>query len=512
MGQHRNTVADRRCDIKLSIYNRTGHFIKPKKPMNQKIKYDLIIAGAGSAGMPCAILAAEQGANVLVIEKSDQVGGTLHLSAGHLSAGGTRRQRAMHIDDSPDQHYADVMRVCRHTADPKLLRLAVDEAPHTLDWLDDLGFAFDPTTPKLVFGHVPYQTPRTYWGTERAFSIFKVLKPLWDRYVDSGQITVKLGHAMQSLVVDNDRVIGLVADKNGENITFVGKNVVLTTGGYAANPAFFAKVHPQRPRLLSTAALTSTGDGIIVAQQVGGVFRGAEQHISSLGGIEAESGSGRVDYWTLWGMFFTAKYRPPREIYVNANGQRFLNEDELDPDARERIIAQQPGERFWAIFDDASIDKGDGLIRDWDGDQIRAAAQSEKFAWRANTLAELADKTGLPAKALQITVAEYNQAVGRRTDPAFGRHTLADPIAQAPFYALLTYTSSLISFGGLHVDEHLQVLDAQGLPITGLYAAGEILGAGATSGNAFCGGMLITPALSFGRILGRQLGKQVGKI
>jgi fumarate reductase flavoprotein subunit len=473
--------------------------------MTHETPHDLVIAGAGTAGMACAITAAERGAKVLVVEKSDRVGGTLHLSAGHLSAGGTRRQQARHIADSPDQHYADVMRVCRHTADPKLLRLAVDEAPHTLDWLEDLGLDFEPTTPKVVFGHVPYLVPRTCWGVDGGLSVLKAMLPQWDRYMASGHIELRLGHALHQLLVENGRVVGLTALARGQAVPFFGQNTVLTTGGYAASPSFFAQAHPDRPRLLSTAAPTSTGDGIIAAQALGAAFRGADKHISSLGGIEAEPGSGRVDYWQLWGLFFSAKYRPPRELYVNALGQRFMNEDELDPDTRERAVAQQPGECFWAIFDEASIDAGPCLVRDWSGEQLRAAALAQKFAWRANSLAELAQLTGLPTGALETTVADYNRAVAQGTDPAFGRHTLAGPVAVPPFYALLSYTCTLISFGGLQVDEHLRVLDVRGVPIAGLYAAGEVLGAAATSGNAFCGGMLITPALSFGRVLGRRL-------
>ncbi len=474
---------------------------------NTAQKYDLIVVGAGTAGMPCAIMAAEQGAKVLVIEKADKIGGTLHLSAGHMSAGGTRRQKAMGIDDSPEKHYEDVMRVCKNTADPALVALATREAPYTIDWLEDLGFPFEPTTPKLVFGHVPYQTPRTYWGTDAARSIFQTILPLWEKYVKSAHIEVRLQHQLTDLIVHKNQVVGVQVRHNKNKVDFFAKNTVLTTGGYASNPEFFAKVHPERPRLLSTAAPTSTGDGIMVAQKAGAAFRWAEKHISSLGGVELEPGSGRTDYWNAWAMVFTSKYRPPREIYVNAEGKRFLNEDELDPDVRERIIARQPGEKFWLIFDDPSIDDGEPVIRGWKPEQIRKAAREGKFIQQADSIEALAAKTGIPTEALKKSIETYNKAVAEKNDPEFGRSTLTHAISKAPFYAMLSYTSSLISFGGLHVNANLQVLDRQGNVINGLYAAGEVLGAAATSGNAFCGGMLITPALSFGRILGRQLGK-----
>ena len=475
---------------------------------SSNFSYDLIVVGAGTAGMPCAIAAAEQGAKVLVIEKSDRIGGTLHISAGHMSAGGTRRQRAMGIDDSPEKHYQDVMRICKNTADPDLVRLATNEAPHTIDWLEDLGFPFEPSTPKLVFGHVPYQTPRTYWGVDAGRSILHTILPMWEKYVASGHITLRLSHQLTGLLTNKSRVIGISTLTEGKSVNFFAKNTVICTGGYASNPDFFAKVHPNRPRLLSTAAPTSTGEGIIAAQTIGAQFRGADKHISSLGGIELVPQSGRTDYWGAWAMVFTARYRPPREIYINAVGERFMNEDEIDPDMRERIVAQQPGEKFWLIFDDASINDGEPIIRGWTPKQIRLAAKEGKFIWQSETIEALANQIGVAKEKLTTSVANYNKAVAEKHDPEFGRSTLAHPIAHPPFYALLSYTSSLISFGGLCVNKDLQVIDNQGNPIKGLYAAGEALGAAATSGNAFCGGMLITPALSFGRMLGRKLGQK----
>jgi predicted oxidoreductase len=125
--------------------------------------------------------------------------------------------------------------------------------------------------------------------------------------------------------------------------------------------------------------------------------------------------------------------------------------------------------------------------------------------WQADSLETLAEKTGLPKDNLLNTINRYNGMVFNQHDPDFGRPFLTNTLVQPPFYAVLTYAINLITFGGLKVNENLKVMHHNGQPIEGLFAAGEILGAGATSGNAFCGGMLVTPALSFGRILGRTL-------
>lgn len=472
--------------------------------ISQSTNWDLIIVGAGTAGMPCAIAAAEHHAQVVVIEKASDVGGTLHITGGHLSAAGTRRQRQRGIDDSPDRHFADVMRISRGTADPVLVRLAVDEAPRTLDWLDDLGFPFAPETPALVYGHEPYSVPRTYWGVEAGKSILATLRPLWDRYRASGNITLLLEHELIELLWDGQRVIGVVVQGWRGRLKLQGKAVVLTTGGYAANPHLFAEVTPGHPRLISAASPTSTGDGLLAARRLGAAFRNGDKYLPSLGGLELEPGSGRADWWAAWALVFSPVYRLPREIYVNERGERFIAEDEMSPDRRERALLEQPGQRFWLVFDDVALHDGPSVVRQWDAAEIRARAAEGKVVWSADTLQELARKAGIDADGLQQTVKCYNEAVRCGHDP-LGRVQLTHPIEKPPFYALLTYGTSLVSFGGLAVDGRLRVLDEQGNPIPGLYAAGEILGAAATSGQAFCSGMLLTPSLSFGRWLGRRL-------
>ncbi|MCH8188930.1 MAG: FAD-dependent oxidoreductase [Proteobacteria bacterium] len=101
--------------------------------------WDVIIVGAGTTGMPAAIFAAQRGARVLILEAAPEVGGTLHLSAGQMSAAGSRLQAEKGIEDTPDEHYDDCMRISNNTADPVLVRLAVDNAADTLDWLQDIG-------------------------------------------------------------------------------------------------------------------------------------------------------------------------------------------------------------------------------------------------------------------------------------------------------------------------------------------------------------------------------------
>jgi flavocytochrome c len=477
------------------------------------IQYDVIIIGAGSAGIPCAIRAAERGLQVLVIEKDTEPGGTLHVTAGHLSAGGTKRQKDLGIDDNTDNHWKDVQRISNNTADEVIAKKAIELAPAAIDWLQELGYCFHEKSPVTIYGHEAYGQPRTYFGAGDYFggpimqpgkAVLQTLLPVFEKLVEKGNITLLCNHSLQKITVDNCRVAAIEVLNNEQIKLFKGKSIVLTTGGYAANKTFFEEQHPGL-RLISTAKETSTGDGIKAALEAGCIFHNADKHISTLGGVETEPGSGRASFWNAWARVSNSHDRKPREIYVNERGERFMNEFDLTVDERERIVLQQPGKRFYVVFDEAALQDGPCVVVQWDAEKLKEEAAKEKCCWAAGSIEELAEKINVPAETLAATVHTFNQFAASQKDTGFGRTYLQHNLTQAPYYALLVYAYALISFGGIKVNEQLQVVHRDGAVIENLYAAGEILGAGTTSGNAFCGGMLLTPAISFGKWLGENI-------
>ena len=466
------------------------------------MEFDVIIVGAGTAGMPCAITLAEHGARVALIEKDPEVGGTLHLSAGQMSGSGSRLQRAKGIDDSPDAHLADIDRLSHGKVDPAITRLAVEGAGATIDWLEDLGFPFPDDQPIIYYGHDPYTTPRTYWGTELGVSILNVVKPRLEELVAAGKIDLRLEHRLTDLIVEGERVVGVrVETPGGGSGELRSSAVVLATGGYAANRALFDLYHPGLTVLLG-ARHTSQGEGLLAAQRIGAGFRGAEHHLSTVGGIETGPEPGTSDLWEALGNT-NANNRIAREIYVNARGERYVAEDEPSQDVQEHALQAQGG-RSWLVFDEASIDEDEPLVVGWSAEMLRDHADAGKIAWRAGSLEELARLAGIDAAGLTRTVAAFNAACAAGHDP-LGRKALDRLITAAPFYALRSDGVTATSFGGLTLDAELRVTRADGTPIAGLFAVGEVMGAGATMGNGFCSGMCVTPALTLGRRLGRQL-------
>jgi len=474
-----------------------------------RVEGDVVVVGAGTAGLACSISAADHGARVVTVEKTDRIGGTMLVAGGHLSAAGTRRQRAAGIQDSPEDHFDDVMDISDGKADRDVVRMAVKEAPRTVDWLDNLGFPFDLATPAIPEEHEPYSVPRTYWGVNGGHSILRTIRPLWDRHVTAGRIRPLLEHECTDLVVEDGTVRGVQADGPEGPVEVRADVTVLTTGGYGSNPDFFESVTPGDTRLVSNAKASSTGDGIEIARRHGASFSDADKQVPIIGGIETEPGSGRADYQERWAHVVNVEDRDTHEIYVNVDGERFVAEDDYGPAVNQRAVADQPGTRFWIVFDEAGLEAADQpVISGLDRNGIRDLADEGGIAWRADDPKTLATKAGFDPDGFRRTLEEFNDAVRAGEDP-LGRTYLPAPLETPPYYAVVTHETTLVTFGGLDVNDDLQVLDTDGTPIPGLYAAGEALGAAATSGDDYASGMLLTPSLSFGRILGRRLAPPV---
>ncbi len=461
--------------------------------------YDVIVVGAGTAGIPCAVEAAAAGRSVLLLDKASQIGGTLHVSGGHLSGAGTARQREHGIDDSVDAHYADIMRISNDTARPDITRLAVDLAAPTVDWLSEQGFDFAQDCPRIVYGHEPYGTARTYYGPDAARSILAVLAPLLEQHVASGGIDLELETPVTELLTRAGAVVG-VQTPAGKRY---GTSVVIATGGFGFAPELFREL--EGAPLVTASAETSTGDGIVLAQNVGAGLAGRGSYLPTFGGLPPEDG-GRVT-WELRPLL-VATERPPQEIYVDRSGHRWVAEDEVSIDDKERALVTIEDMTFWMVFDAAALRDSHPMVIGWDREDIDAKAGVRLGVHRADTLAGLAGSAGIDPQGLVDTVERYNRHVEAGEDPDFGRRHLPAPIAEGPFYAIRNHALTLITFTGVDIDSELRVRREDGSVIPGLYAVGEVLGAAATSGNSFCGGMLITPAIAFGRHLGQRLGAE----
>jgi succinate dehydrogenase/fumarate reductase flavoprotein subunit len=467
------------------------------------MRYDIVVVGAGAAGIPAALFAAREGADVLLVEVADRIGGTFHLSTGHMSAAGTRVQAVKNIHDSAELHFADVMRISRGTVKPDLARLAVDNAADTLHWLLDIGLEIEPDHPIIHYGHEPYSIPRTYWAPEGGLAILEVLRPLVDEAVLAGALTLWTYTRMTGLLADDaGAVTGITAERGGESLEISAGAVVLTTGGFSANPDLFAALSNGYP-LHGGGYHHGLGDGLEAARRVGAHVSGGEKFLPTFAGVPEPAAPGGVTFTTQT----YPQFRQPWEIYVDTGGRRFVREDEPSVDSRERALASIPDMRFWAIYDSEIARHAPSFFLFEEEEVARHFAENPSYV-EAASIEELADVIGCKREPLERTVREYNEAIYAGTADPLGRQHRPRPIAVPPFYAVEHLGWSILSFAGLDIDAQMRVLTASGEPIPSLYAAGEAIGFGATSGNAFVGGMSVTPAMTFGRLLGARLGKQ----
>jgi len=336
------------------------------------------------------------------------------------------------------------------------------------------------------------------------------LMPHWDQGVKSGHIDLKLEHSAQDFVIHEGRYDTLVCAHGTDKVVISGESIVVTSGGYGSNHEMFHVKHPT-VKLVSAAYPNSTGEVTRILEGKGVPFEHAPYHLSSLGGIELEPGSGRCDFYEGWASILTSVYRQPRDIYIDSHGKRFMREDEINPDTRERILLEKDIWSFWIVFDEAALmERGEGgvenpLIIGWDTAKMKAAAEDGIFMKKADTLTGLAQQIEVPADQLSATITKFNGMIDSGSDPDFGREYLENKISDAPYYALKVHASVLVTFGGIKVNQDLQVIGKNNEALPGLYAAGEVIGLGATSGKAFCSGMAITPCLSFGKWLGDRL-------
>lgn len=466
-------------------------------------RYDLIIIGGGTAGMPAAIFGARRGLSVLVIDAAPQIGGTLMLSSGQMSAAGTKLQKQLGIDDTPEEHFQDLMRISRGTIDQEIVRLAVNNAAATFDWLVDNGYKVLPGYPVKGILHEPYTKRRYYWSALRGVAIFEAMRPQLMQAVNEGKVDLLLEHRAVALQMGKNGLIAAVTaeDSGGKRVNLHGKNVLLATGGYASNPKMFEQ-YSGLPKYLNMSYPYAQGEGHLLAQSVGGYMRYAEKYLTNFGTLLS---SYDVPSTRLATTLFHPHLRQPWEIYVNSRGERFVREDVPSVDAREQALRFQPHFRHWVVFDQNILEKAPPILENWTREAIAEAFKARRpNFYQSDTIEGLAKAAGLPERQLLATIEAYNYGVTTGND-FFGRQHLPAKIEKPPFYAIRHQGTSVTSTAGIAVNNKLQVVRKDGSVIANLYAAGEILGAGATQGQAFCGGMMVTPALTFGRLLGSSI-------
>ena len=464
--------------------------------------WDVIVIGGGTAGLPAAIFAAQRGLKVLIIEKAPIIGGTLFLSTGQIAGAGTIFQQRKGIKDSPDQHYDDIMRINHNTSDPALTRILVDHAGTTINWMERNGYSIFNHHPVKKIAHDPFKVARYQQGPMGGISILNVLRPMVEQETKKGNITILLEtSAIDLMQSSNGDVNGVVVEnKEGKTMEYKGRKIILASGGCASNPQLYEELH-NVPLYCQIAYPQSQGMGLLLGQSVGGYLRGGEKYSPLYGMILADEKYPSP----MFAIVKNSIERLPWEILVNSEGNRFVQEDHESIDHMEHVIKEQPGHRHWAILDQNMLGQMPQLIYNWPNERIVNESEKQKMFKKHDSIRELAIKSGLHPLNLESTIREYNDNLNENNSDTFGRQHRPLPIKQPPFYSIRMQGWSLVSFAGLGINENFEVIKPGGEPIKNLYAIGEVIGFGATSGNSYVNGMGVTPAITYGKLLGESI-------
>ena len=457
---------------------------KPKTTNEEEnIKSDIVVIGAGGAGLAAAIEAYDAGVGVVIIEKMPVAGGNTVRATGGMNAAETKFQEAEGIEDSIEVFYADTMKGGYEKNNPELVKYFTENSAGAVEWLDSLGITLNNIS--TSGGQSINRTHRPADGSAVGdYIIAGLLEEIKERNIPIYYQTT----ATKLITDDSGKVIGVEAVTKGndgkeETIVFDAIAVAITTGGFGNNFTMLTEYAPELDGFVTTNHSGATGDGIVMVQEIGGALVDMEE-IQIHPTVEQSTSE-----------MITEATRGDGGILVNQEGVRFTNEL-LTRDVVSANIIALPEKSAYVIFNKTITDES-----------VAIAKYTQKdYCITADTIEELAEKLDMDPTVLRATLDTWNEAVATGNDEEFGRTTgMENDLSVGPYHAVKIAPGVHHTMGGVKINIETEVLTETGSAIAGLYAAGEIVG-GLHGGNRL-GGNAVTDIIVFGRQAGRNAAK-----
>jgi predicted oxidoreductase len=461
---------------------------------------DVIVVGAGIAGLSAALEAERAGARVLLIDRNSVAGGHA-VMAGGFALVDTALQRTKGYRDSPDIAFRDFMAWGEDSDAWWARTFAEQSGEQVYEWLTAMGVQF-----AMILDTPEDTVPRFHFT--RGAAINAVL-PLIRAALERGRIEF-LPNTRVSGILRRDGIVSGVRTVNtrtgGKRLYRAGA-VVLTTGGYQGNiekvRETWPATTPPPPRLLIGASRFATGSGLELAEPFGAAYARLDHQVTFVNGLpDPRDPTGSRGLLT----------QNPAAIWVDSTGRRFTNELASSKVTGQAVLRQAPGGTHWIVFDAAGARQLVVRGTAWLSTQAirREILDNPALVKQSDTIPALAKAAGLPADALAETVRRFNRFVEQGMDTDFGRigpgaaGPSPTPIRQPPFYAMQLFPMTRKSMGGLVIDHETQVLGGAGQRIRGLFAAGEVTGVAGINGSHGGSGTFLGPSVLTGRIAGRN--------
>ena len=446
----------------------------------QTYDVDVVIVGAGAAGLSAALTAQEAGANVLLLEKGGLSGGSTVRSGGKILAAGTPWQEKQGYTDNADMMYEYLMSFDRDDImSEELVRAFCDASAENLQWLEDRGVMVQDVE-YIHSALTPWRVHNTMGGGGQTSGHGgQITAPLINRYAANGGKTVYNCRATELITDENGKVTGVKAVMtDGTPVTVnAAKGVILATGGYGKNEEMLDKYEDFLPNnLYGSVPNTCVGDGLTMAVAVGAKnFDGPGLQLVYVSydcycGINEESG-----------------------LIVSEDGLRVVDEYTYQSHVAQALADADSTCGFYIAA------KKDGYAVE-PYPMIQWGVTMEHVP-HAATIGELAGLIGVDAAALEATVARYNELCAKGVDEDFNKPAqYMIPVEGDEYYAFRMTPGTSVTFGGLEIDTAARVLDTNNEPIEGLYAAGEVAFTGLFDAEYPCCGMAIGSAVYYGRV------------
>jgi len=474
---------------------------------------DVIVVGAGIAGLSAALESAQRGASAMVIDMASVFGGHAVMSFGMVCMVGTPEQEKSGVADSAELAAEDFLRF-GEDADPGWARLfAKDSRREVYDWLRALGMSDWELYPRIIPGN---SVRRQHVARGRGVGL---VSPIYLECLRYPNLQFVWNTKVTGLICEGGRITGVrgVHQRTGDKAEFRASAVVLATGGFESNlelvraswPAYFPPLADDT-RVLLGSGIHSLGSGLELAQGAdAGMARLDHQLFYSTGLVDPRDPTGRRGLHA----FNSAA------IWVNAQGERFVLDGAPDPKLQMPAVLRQSPATYWAIFDAGSKPRFFVSGSDFNDPAVvqREIFENPKLTnrvKRAETIEALARAAGLPPARLAQTVARWHELISQGADAdfdRFGKPGQEQPvkIETPPFYAVQFFPLARKSLGGVAVDLSCRVLDRRGQPIPGLYAAGELTGVGGINGQAALEGTMLGPSIYMGRVAARTIAESL---
>ena len=467
---------------------------------------DILVIGAGMAGLTTAARAAELGLNVLIVDQAATYGGSANVAGGTLLGAGTRMQAEAGIEDDPDLCFADFVRLGgAGNFNEEIAREFSQISGAAVDWLDDLGTDFGDRAP--YFGvYQPLNVARNYSGNGGARAFVDALYAELEKYFSTNAYMMLNTYVTGLVTDDNGAVIGCKATlSDGTETTFLAPATVVCTGGYGGSEELLKKYNFEN--VLSTSPTCVTGDGYAWLEALGAPLTNMDFCTSYAGGIPTS------DDFRSFGYFNATN----GALWINTEGERMADETGADSHVKSETWANAPHNIVYTVFTtdmlipDAKVFSTGawGSVRE-DFDTYMATLLEKGLAWKADSVEDLAQQMGLPVDTFTATIKAYNDGCARGNDP-FGRTTQLVAMENGPFYAVKTVPYVMITSGGPMMTKDCEVLNSDGLVIEGVYIAGEIVGMANVGGHNSIGGMGHGNCLVWGKKAAEVIAAKLGK-